>query len=212
MTCIAGVIADDNTVILSADSLASGGGFKHTVRTPKLIKYQKNTLENGLVELGIGYTTSFRFGDILRKSIEISTFPNISKFDSVNERDERFDVIESFLIKEFVPVLQEKFSAGGYETTKDGQKQSGTMLIGIDGFIFEMQDDYSILCSTLPFFSVGSGHISALASMRTALMMAGDKVSKDLAKTIGVNAISIASEFITSVGGPVNTIEVSPIK
>ena len=62
MTCVVGLI-EDNTIYLGADSLGSNGHSKSEYRFPKVF-------QNG--DFLIGYTSSFRMGQMLQYELDLS--------------------------------------------------------------------------------------------------------------------------------------------
>lgn len=93
MTAIVGIACQDGNVILGADSLASDSDSRFVVKTPKL--WRLVLRERGKRrDLVIGYTTSFRMGDLLRVHMG-----NVSVRQGLDA--------EEFLIAEFVPALRE---------------------------------------------------------------------------------------------------------
>lgn len=136
MTCIVGVEVGDK-VVLAGDIQGSGGNNKIIHTQPKVFK-------NG--DMGFGYTTSYRFGQIIEHSITKEFVPNSS------------DLIYPWLVKEFVPHCRKSLQEGGY----DG---GGTCLMGVKGQLWELQGEFSILRSTKGFNAVGSGYEYALGAM-----------------------------------------------
>lgn len=180
MTCIVG-IEHNKKVYIGADSLASTSQFKHETLTPKVFKLRTMT-----TDLLIGYTTSFRFGDIMR--YRCGAPPVDTAIKSVQDAEE-------YLITEFVPSMQAAMAANGYDKEFEGAKQTGNMLIGIKGYLFEIQSDYSVIKAKYGYCSVGSGYLAAYSSLYTS-----EGLIKDPEARIK-KAIKTAAEFIPSVGG-----------
>ena len=191
MTCIVG-LAHKNSVYIAADSLGSGNGVKQEYKTPKLVVleiFEKNDLSLTKINMGIGYTTSYRMGDILRYAF---TPPPIEVAEDENE----------YLVKDFIPALIKCFDEQSFAKTKDGTKSGGNFLVGLRGRLFEVQDDFSVLEPTLNFASVGSGQEFALGSMYAYMRISLDPLEKIHA------AIDAAVEFSTTVGGTTDYIKI----
>lgn len=153
MTCIVGVEVG-NKVVLAGDIQGSGGNNKVIHTQPKVFK-------NG--KMGFGYTTSYRFGQLIEHSITKEFVP------------ESPDLIYPWLIKEFVPHCQKTLETGGYSG-------GGNALIGVNGQLWELQGEFSILRSTKGFNAVGSGYEYALAAMHTHFN--GVDLSKELPESV----------------------------
>ncbi len=191
MTCIVGLVSKGE-VYLAADSLGSGNGVKQEYKTPKLVKldiFEKKDLSLAKIPLGIGYTTSYRMGDLLRYNF---TPPTIEVGEDENE----------YLVKEFIPALIECFDEHSFARTKEGNKSGGNFLVGIRGRLFIVQDDFSVLEPELNFASVGSGQEFALGSLYAYMKISLDPVEKVHA------AVDAAIEFSTTVGGTVDYIKI----
>lgn len=141
MTAIVG-FSKNNTVYMAGDTQGSSDLVKYEVTRPKVFK-------NG--EFLFGYTSSFRFGDIL----EYIFVPPARAFDMT-------DI--AYLIKYFIPELRECLEKHKY-TGIDENGQSGNFLLGYRGHLYEVQGDFSIVEPTQNFASVGSGFAYCLGAM-----------------------------------------------
>ena len=192
MTCIVAV-RTNNKVVLAADRLGAGNGVKQLFKTTKLAKQPCHRVDSEYkktkIEIGIGYTTSFRMGDIL-KSIFVP--PDID-----NGEDE-----EEYLITKYVPSLQKCFEEHGFIKSSNGTKTGGNFLLTINGRIFHIQDDFSVLEPELPFLAVGSGQEFALGALYASAVTL-TPVEKALL------AIQAAGTFSTTVSKEAEFIEFS---
>ncbi len=184
MTCIAG-LAKEGKVYIASDSLGSGNGVKQVYATPKLVVlevFEKKDLSLTKIDLGIGYTSSYRMGDILRYNF---TPPAIEQEEDENE----------YLVKDFIPELIKCFDEHSFAKTKEGTKSGGNFLVGLRGRLFMVQDDFSVLEPECNYTSVGSGQEFALGAM-----YAYERSSADPIKSV-TGAIRAARSFSTTVGG-----------
>lgn len=188
MTCIVGVIGNKQ-VILAADSLASTAHTKEEVLTPKLISLETTEIiDNHMlnpVKIGIGYTSSFRMGDILTYNFSP---PKIQKNQPLTE----------YMVKEFIPELIDCFDKHSFTRSVNAVKEGGCFLVAIKERLFIVQTDFSVLEPTTGYSAVGSGSDLALGSLHTSAMLIQD------AKQAAELAVKAASQFCTSVGGAVN--------
>lgn len=143
MTCIVG-IANGTTVFLGGDSASVGGLDISRTLHPKVFK-------NG--PYVIGYTTSFRMGQLL----EFAKLPQPNKEDKEN--------LYRFMITKFVPAIRALFKEGGYLKTKDSQEAGGTFLVGIKGELFIVDDDFQVQQKPEHFYACGCGEPYALGAM-----------------------------------------------
>lgn len=179
MTCIVGVEVG-NKVVLAGDIQGSGGNNKIVHTQPKVFK-------NG--EMGFGYTTSYRFGQLIEHSVTKEFVPSSE------------EMIYPWLIKEFVPHCKKTLQEGGY----DG---GGNCLIGVKGQLWELQGEFSVLRSTKGFNAVGSGYEYALGAMDTIFskrdrnMMSVEEVVsvlKDVMVTVSTYCPTVGSDCVAIV-------------
>lgn len=158
MTCIVAV-TDGRTVILGGDSAAAQGQELRVRADPKVFLAGNH--------YAIGFTTSFRMGQILRYSVELPEPP--SKSEPVD--------LERFMVAEFVPVVRQAFVDHGFAKTvrfsppgdrsfsEEGQEFGGLFLVGVAGQIFEIRQDYHIAQPAVPYSAVGCGASVALGAL-----------------------------------------------
>ena len=161
MTCIVGLI-EGKKVWLGGDSAAAGPNVISTVSHSKVFK-------SGVCL--IGYTASFRLGDLLEFAVE--------------PKDQRGVMIDrSVLVKQFVPMLQTILEEGKFQVIKDEQAESGgAFLIATPSGLFEVQEDYSVLQHAEPYTAIGSGFsyaTGALHALCRVRLPAREKVKRAL--------------------------------
>lgn len=142
MTCIVG-IAQDGVVYMGGDS-AGVAGYSMMLRAdPKIFV-------NG--EFLMGFTTSFRMGQLLEHNL------------SVPKRSPQMDAF-SYMVRVFVPAVRDCLTSGGWATTKDGAERGGSFLVGYQGRLFGIEDDFQVMDPLDQFFAVGCGSDIALGSL-----------------------------------------------
>lgn len=137
MTCIVGIEFNNNVYMLG-DLCASDGNSMTLITRPKVF------VKGGVV---FGYTTSFRFGQILEFMM-----PTMSPPSS--------DILE-WLITVFVSELRTVLDKASF-------KDSFQCLVGIKGELYTIQEDFSVLRSANGYTSIGSGSEVALGSLFTS--------------------------------------------
>ena len=143
MTVIIGY-ADGKNVWMVGDEAGSNDEFHSCVKHSKVFVCNKNIL--------IGYTSSFRMGQILEHGTK---FPAIRKGSDIYK----------YMCTTFADKILETFEKAKYAKISNNEAIGGTFLVGIFGRLFKVQDNFSILEYKTPFSACGCGYQYALASM-----------------------------------------------
>ena len=143
MTCIVGVVAPDG-VWMGGDSAAISGWDLTRAADPKVFT-------NG--DYLIGYTTSFRMGQLLR-------FADLPK-----PLDRAGDELLGFLVTEFVNAVRTVLKDGGFAKKDSEVESGGTFLVAVNGRLFEVYSDYQVHESRDDYAAVGSGAQVASGSL-----------------------------------------------
>lgn len=142
MTCIAGLI-DKGTVYMGADS-AGVAGTSLAVRADQKVFVRDDFI--------MGFTTSYRMGQLLRYNLQISPRP------------ETRDVFE-YMVTSFVEAVRKCLKDGGWAEKKDEKEKGGTFLVGYAGRLFCIDSDYQVAENLLPYAATGSGEDIALGAL-----------------------------------------------
>ena len=181
MTCIVGIVTPERKVVLGGDSAGSNGFGIHTRRDPKVFK-------NG--EFVIGYTTSFRMGQLLRFSF---AQPDVK---------EGIDPYE-YMVKAVVPAIMRVFKDGGFERKQtSGQLEGGDFLIGWRGGLYRIEEDFQVAVEGHDFAAVGSGMYVAEGALYATREHPGITPMERLRI-----ALEAAVEFNAGVRGPFTYVE-----
>ncbi|MGH2484611.1 MAG: hypothetical protein ACRDHE_01235 [Ktedonobacterales bacterium] len=175
MTCIVGLVGEDGRVYIGGDS-AGVAGYDLTLRKDAKV------FRNG--PFLIGYTTSFRMGQLLRYKL------------TVPEQEEGVDV-ETYLHTTFIESVRTCLKEGGYASKDKDQESGGTFLLGYRGRLFKVGSDYQLGEPQDGFDACGCGESFALGSLyetRQAFCMT--------AKTRIMHALETAEHFSAGVRGP----------
>lgn len=149
MTCIVGLEYKDG-VIIGGDSAAVAEGRVQLTTTPKVFK---------LAHVLIGYTWSFRMGQIIQYSSDVPKMDASKQYPS--------DSNYKYLINDFVPFLKDVFKDAGWLKTEEERDEGGQFLIGIRGQLYEINSDFSVLRMSDRYIAVGSGAPYALGALYT---------------------------------------------
>ena len=143
VTCIVG-IENAGRVYIGGDSAGVAGLSIQTRRDPKVF---------AVGELIIGYTSSFRMGQLLRFNL------------SVPPRIEREDDDFEWMVKRLVPEIRETLKEGGYATVNNGEESGGVFLVGYRGSLYEIESDFQVAMPADGYAAVGCGSDIALGSL-----------------------------------------------
>ena len=181
MTCIVG-IRNKYGVWIGADSCGASQGWEKTVRADKKVFriVQEDTKETML----IGFTTSFRMGQLLQYSLVLPP------------RKPEVDVFH-YLCSDFMDAVRKCLKDGGYCNVNNGVDTGGTWLLGYAGRLFLIEDDYQVCESAKGIEACGCGGSFALGCLF------GLPVDMAPAQKI-FTALAAASNFSAGVCAPYN--------
>ncbi|RXF72078.1 hypothetical protein [Hansschlegelia zhihuaiae] len=147
MTCIVGLRHAGRVIIGGDRAGVDTGNYSLTVREDRKV------FVNG--PFAMGFTTSFRMGQVLAYG-----------FTPPARRPET-DVMR-FMVTEFVDAVRAAFKAAGYALKEKEQEAGGSFLVGYEGRLFHIADDYQVGESSHGFDACGSGAQVALGSLLTS--------------------------------------------
>lgn len=169
MTCIVG-LEDKGLVYIGGDS-AGISGLSITVRADEKVFTTGPFI--------MGFTTSFRMGQLLRY-----------KFDPPNQANGVDDM--RYMVTTFIDAVRKCFFDNGFGSKEDNQ--GGTFLVGYKGSLYSIQSDFQVAKPTTGYAAVGCGTDLALGAMfANSKLKPVDRVK---------NALSAASAFNAGVSPP----------
>lgn len=140
MTCIVGLVSEGK-VFIGGDS-AGARSTSDWVPSDYIEVAEPKVFASS--EMVIGYTTSFRMGQLLKHSLKV---PSV-----------KTDDLMSYLCVDFVDAVRECMRVGGFGKIKDVRSEEvGVFLVGLRGRLFQIQDDFAVIESTCGYDSVGCG-------------------------------------------------------
>lgn len=194
MTCIVAV-TDGQKVVLGGDS---AGVREHDMRV------RANAKVFRVGSYGIGFTSSFRMGQILQHATDLPEPPT----------DAEPDALERFMVLEFVDTLRQLFKERGFgktatiarspQLTESGQEVAGAFLVAVAGQTFEIREDFHVARPATPFAAVGRGAELALGALHA--LDGGPELSL---QERAIKSLEAAEAFCAAVRGPFQVIEVS---
>jgi hypothetical protein len=178
MTCIVGML-HDGKVSIGADS-AGVAGLDITIRKdPKVFKTG---------DFLIGCTSSFRMIELLQFSLK------------VKERGDK--EIYEYMCTDFINGVRKCFKKGGYiQKFSAGDEKGGSFLVGYEGRLFKIGNDFQVGESSENYDSVGCGEDYAKGSLfeSTSSRNVGTSFSTEDRIT---RALETAEKFSGGVQGP----------
>lgn len=171
MTCIVG-IEDDSGVTIGGDSAASTDSLTATRLGPKVFRAGPYL---------IGYTSSFRMGDLLQYAFTPPEPPRLSGLDR-------------HMVTVFIDAVRECFDDGGFSRRSDNAEAGGEFLVAVSGRLYEICSDYQVGRPRGGYAAVGSGGTLALGSLATT---AAFKMTTRDRVTAALTAASIHDPFVS---------------
>lgn len=171
MTAIAALV-DDGKVWMGGDAAGTSGWSLQTRDDPKVFI-------NG--EFIIGYTSSFRMGQLLQYCFTPPT--PIEGCDGMR-----------YMVTQFIPAVKQCLADGGWKKNEGGRDDGGTFLVGWRGGLYMVDDDFQVARMLHKFAAVGCGQDLALGS----LLSTGGKEPEYRV----IMALEAAGAFSAGVRGP----------
>lgn len=173
MTCIVGVV-DNGTIYMGGDSAAVASDIVILRKDPKVF-------ENGGVL--IGFSESFRMGQILQ---HIFTVPELPKV--IND-----DTLYKYMCTSFIDALVDCFSKKRFLQEDSRRIRGGTFLVGVKGALFLIYSDFQIEMHHRPFNACGSGRKYALGALYA---LSNYRIDPETKVNIALDAASDCSLYV----------------
>lgn len=158
MTCIIG-LEIEKEIFIGADSAGAKGWEVRQIMIPKVFKND---------EFIIGYTTSFRMGQLLMYKL------------NVNEQKEDVSDFE-FMATCFVDAVMKCLKDNGYSKIDDNVESGGNFLVGYRKNIYEIESDYQVNRTADGVMAIGCGGEYALGAMKAlAPLLPKERITKSL--------------------------------
>ncbi len=144
MTCIVAVVEDGIVHMVGDSGSCAWGGADYQVRKdPKVFR---------LGEAVVGFTTSWRMGQVLRYEMKLPEVPEGIE-------------LHEYMVRCFVPRLREAAKAAGIVTVKENVEQLGRFMVGLRGRLFVVDYDFQVGELVADYHAVGSGAEVALGAL-----------------------------------------------
>lgn len=184
MTCIVGYIDKENRKIIMGGDSAGVSGLDVRIRKDPKVFILKDMI--------IGYTSSFRMGQLLR-------------FKLVVPENFRDDIYE-YMCTDFIDAVRKCFKENGYTTIKDNTEEVGTFLVGYKGRLFKIENDLQVAEVTDNYDACGCGQSYALGALKVLDFYSRERY--DISEIIKIS-LEIATAFSGGVRPPYTILEQS---
>ncbi len=178
MTCIVG-LEHKGAVYIGGDSAAVA---EYEIRKTALRKVFK---KDGLI---IGYTSSFRMGQLLQYEMKLDKIPKKVNMEYMNCR--------------FIPAVRKCLRDGGYLKVDDNVEEGGQFLVGLRGQLYEIDSDFQVNKFRDGMATIGCGSQYALGSLQTSKYCYKMLNVKDGTIERIKTALKVASQFSSAVCPP----------
>lgn len=143
MTCVIGVVHDER-VYIGVDSASVQGWVRRTTNLRKVFRRGPFL---------IGYTTSFRMGQLLEHHLEVP-----------RQQDGEADM--TYMVTKFVENARALLKDKGFSKIESNAETGGQFLVGYRGKLYSIQNDFQVGEMSDGLDAIGSGGDFALGAMK----------------------------------------------
>lgn len=154
MTCIVAV-AEKGTIYMGGDSLMSSESSKTISRTPKV--FQRG-------DLLFGTCKSVRMRNLLRYCLVIPDYHG--------------DDPMAYLVNDFIEAVRSCFKMGGFGKEEEGRETGGRFLVGFQGELYCINDEYAVCTPADPYFAIGCADEIAFGSLHSTMQLQLDPLRR----------------------------------
>jgi ATP-dependent protease HslVU (ClpYQ) peptidase subunit len=144
MTCIVG-LEHGGKVYIAGDSAGVAGDYSIETRCD-----EKVFANDGLL---MGFTSSFRMGQLLRYAL------------NVPERSAKTDSDMAYLVIDFIDAVRETFKDHGWMGEDEKRDEGGTWLLGYKSKLYTIHGDFQVAKCADTYAATGCGEHLALGSL-----------------------------------------------
>jgi ATP-dependent protease HslVU (ClpYQ) peptidase subunit len=143
MTCVVGLV-HAGRVYVGVDSAAVQGWTRRESRVNKVFRRGPFL---------IGYTTSFRMGQVLEHHLEVPR-------QLAGQSD------EAYMVKHFIESARTLLKEKGFTKIESNSEKGGQFLVGYRGKLYSIESDFQVGEQADGYDAIGSGADFALGAMR----------------------------------------------
>jgi len=183
MTCIVGYIDKANKTVYLGGDTVSVCGTKVLTRKDSKVFARTNPSKNTML---IGFTGSFRMGQLLRYKLIIPQHP------------EGLNTFE-YMCTHFIDAVRQVLKDNGLAKINNNEEEIGTFLIAYNQRLFKVESDLQVGEIDLHYNACGNGEDYAIACMRTLSEYSREVYS---AEEIVQTALKVSEDFCNTVKKP----------
>ncbi len=185
MTLIIAYVDEENkTTYIGADSSGIKGDTKYIQKNPKVFYNHHN------FKFLIGFTSSFRMGQILQYNLIPPDIPKL-----MLERDE----LERYMVTDFIEEVRSTFDDYGYlQRFEDGDDKGGVFFVAYENKLFLIDGDFHVSSFTINYAAIGCAEPEAMGSLSTIERLNPQMHPEDKIKL----AFTVAHKHTTCVYNP----------
>jgi ATP-dependent protease HslVU (ClpYQ) peptidase subunit len=160
MTCIIGLV-ENGKVYIGGDSAGCADG---EIRATKIAK----VFQNG--NFLIGFTTSFRMGQLLQYQLNVP-----SHTDGISDG--------AYMVRVFIETVRKLFTDYGFARIDSNEESAGKFLVAYRGHLYCVESDYQVQEHLDGFEVIGAGRsyaLGGLKAMETLEMSPTERILKAL--------------------------------
>ena len=149
MTCIVGLVTEKR-IYIGADSASVHGWTRRQTRLEKVFRRGPFL---------IGYTTSFRMGQLLEHQLQVASQPkNISNMN--------------FMVTHFIEAVRQLLKERGFAKVEANNESGGQFLVAYRGTLYSIDSDFQVGEMADNFDAIGSGSDFALGALQATARIA----------------------------------------
>jgi ATP-dependent protease HslVU (ClpYQ) peptidase subunit len=148
LTCIVG-LEDKGSVWIGADSCGIGGWDIRERQDPKVFRLIDNK------KAVLGFTTSFRMGQLLM--YEKGIIPKKNNYKDAHH----------LMVSGVIPNIRKVFMDGGFTTIESNVESGGSFLLGYEGELWTIYNDFQVGRNICGYEAMGSGAEYAIGSLHS---------------------------------------------
>lgn len=171
MTCVVGLV-NKGRLYMGVDSAAVSGWTRRTSELSKVFRRGPFL---------IGYTTSFRMGQLLEH--ELAVPPQQAGVSDM-----------SYMVSTFIESARKLFKERGFTQIESNKEKGGQFLVGFKGTLYSVESDFQVGHMSDGYDAVGSGSDFALGAMAALERLPPQRRVR--------RALEIAAHFSMGVCGP----------
>lgn len=199
MTCIAAYAEQDRGVALAADSGAVGDSLSRHAHTDKLVVKEVGfDLADGLSkshvehEVAFGFTTSWRFGNLLSKRLTGAAVSGGFHTD-----------LEAWVVSALVPKARALLGEAGYLEVKNERERGGMCLVGISDALFQINENFGVC--RVDWTCIGAAHEIGTGALGALARGSEQKTPNEMVR----EAVRVATEYHKDARAPVTDVVVT---